>query len=249
MVNGNNIIVGRDKMWNSLNKYKNRKLNILVASLVIFHLSLFVVIPSVTSYALNMPFIRNMTAFFKGNHEISEKIVNSNKAAKEAMVSVSEDGYTFKIDEVKLNKESLIITGSISGPELQYKEEVYPADVEIVPKDFKEGSIANGGGNRFNGEGDTFSFTIEERYKEGVVKDFLSKGQSYITLDVMVYRRNDIEGKTVARRVEEGDEDKRDYRVYWQENDEAIKEFKSIKVPYIYSPIVSNDHKLNIKLE
>lgn len=234
-------------MSKSSNRNKNQKLNILIVSLVIFDLGLFVVIPSVTSYALNMPIIKTVTGILKNNQETKEATNNVEETTKEAMVSVSEDGYTFKIDKVKLGKERLIITGSISGPELQYNEEVSPADVEVVPKDFKEGSTANGGGNRFNGEGDTFSFRIEERYKEGTIEDFLAKGQEYITLDVMVYRRNDVEGKTMARRVEEDDQEKRDYRVYWQENDKAIKEFKSIKVPYTYSPYEGSDNNLKVK--
>ena len=127
-----------------------------------------------------------------------------------------------------------MITGSISGPELAYKDGVFPADVEIVPKDFTERSTAEGGGSKFKGSGDTYTFIIEENYKEGEVESFISKGHKYLTLDIMIYRRNDSEKSAFARKIEEEDFDKRDYRVYWKEKDKALKEFKSISVPFSY---------------
>jgi hypothetical protein len=150
-------------------------------------------------------------------------------------VSVSEDGYTLKVDKAILNEKKLIITGSISGPELVYKNGVFPADVEIVPKDFMEKSTAEGGGTKYKGSGDTYTFILEENYKQGEVESFISKGQKYLTLDVMIYRRNESEKAAFARKFEEQDFNKRDYRVYWKESDKALKEFKSICVPFIYN--------------
>lgn len=154
-------------------------------------------------------------------------------AEQDEIVKVSEDEYTFRVESLEVDDEKMILKGSITGPELKYEGGTIPADIEIVPKDFREGAT-DGGSSSMEGSKDTFAFTIEEHYKDGEVEKFLQRNQEYITLDVMVYRRKDPIDQTKSRKVEAGDENKRDYRLYWQEDDVAIKEFKEIKVPFNY---------------
>jgi hypothetical protein len=218
-------------MKNIYNEKSHKKIIALGVFLLLFNLGLFSLISSITSYTRNNPGTKIIGSRVKEDNEVLSKKVNIN----DRTISVSEGEYTFNVEEAKLNDEGLVITGSVSGPAIVYKDGIFPPDVEIVPKDFNEESTADGGGNRFNGDGDTFTFMVVEKYKSGEVQKFLSKGQKYITLDVMIYRRNDSEGRTLARRVEEEDFQKRDYRVYWKESDEPIKEFKSISVPFTYN--------------
>jgi hypothetical protein len=160
--------------------------------------------------------------------------VDDNLAVKrDEIIKVSEDEYTFRVESLDVDDDKMILKGSITGPELKYETGTVSADIEIVPRDFREGAT-NGGSNSMEGSKDTFAFTIEERYKDGEVEKFLQKNQAYITLDVMVYRRKDPIDQTKSRKVEAGDENKREYRLYWQEDDIAIKEFKEIKVPFKY---------------
>lgn len=216
-------------MRNISGKEEYKKYIKIIVSLVLFSSILFLFDPVSKNYTKNIINRKNIVGWIKSDNKALGEVTNIN-----AEVSVSDGGYTFKVEEAKLGENGLIITGSISGPELTYKDGVFPADVEIVPKDFKERSTAEGGGNRFNGSGDTYTFKVEEKYKPGEVESFLAKGQQYITLDVMIYRRDDSDGVTLARKVQEEDLDKRDYRVYWRESDKPIKEFKSIDVPYSY---------------
>jgi hypothetical protein len=195
-------------------------------------LTLILFIPEVNSYIKGVPEVRNIIDSKKEEPKVDNTRYDENDGT--SLVSILESGYRLKIYEASLNGDKLILKGSISGPAMAYKDGIIPANIEILTKDFKVSEI-EGYGNGDTGQysGETCTFNKEEDYKPGAVKKFLDKSQEYLMVDVMVYRSNEDEAGGESRRVYSSTDSTRDYEFYWKEVDEAVKEFKSVKIPLV----------------
>lgn len=213
--------------------------NTAVACLMLFiFIGLSVWIPSVSTYAKNIPVIGTLIEFIKGT-DVGTQNAKNNGYNPVQLVTVCEDGYTFAVNSMTMDEDRMVMQGTVTGDIFKINSTESPVDIDMNIEYMKPSLNFSG-----SSEGPTYSFKLEYNFAAGELNEILKRNREYLTLSTLIFKT--VTNQTNRKAAGNSFFDVKNVPKYTRfdpNNDEVVKELKDIKIPILS---ISNSHVIPI---